>query len=221
MSPSDPSADIRLQILHDHYKETFARIRDSEKARDRLFLRVIGVFALLIVQVGYPALVGSALGKVTILGAELDLTHLPLAALLNAAWVLTLALCMRYCQTSVLINRQYPYLHELENAISPAIGGGTLYHREGKFYLDEYPFLLTVAWVAYGFVFPFIVIMAAIALIALEFTKVPYPLYHTLFDAALAVAIIFVFVAYAVQPALARAWRMRSSRRESAPENLT
>lgn len=207
---SDPTT-AHLEILHDHYKETFARIRQAEASRDRLFLALIGTFALLIVEIGYPATVGNTLGTLNILGGAINLGALPLAALLNATWVLTLTVGLRYCQTSVLVNRQYPYLHLLEDTISKYVGGGDLYQREGKVYLRGYPLLLNVAWLAYGFFFPIIVMLAAVALVIWEFNRLPYPLYHTVFDAFLAGALTFVFFAYQVHPALSSRWRtMRS-----------
>ena len=95
----------QLEILHDHYKETFARLRETEASRDQLFLWVIGLFALLSLEIGYPAAIGGSLGKLSIAGGELNLQALPLPALLNVTWVLTLAIGLRYCQTSVLVNR--------------------------------------------------------------------------------------------------------------------
>jgi hypothetical protein len=71
---------------------------------------------------------------------------------------------LRYCQISVLVIRQYPYLHTLEESISPEVGGGDLYQREGKVYLREYPLLLDVAWFAYCILFPIIVIFATFGL---------------------------------------------------------
>jgi hypothetical protein len=215
--------DKQLEILHDHYKETFARLRAAEALRDRLFLWVIGLFALLSLEIGYPAAVGGALGKLSIAGTELDLQALPLPALLNATWVLMLTISLRYCQTTVLVNRQYPYLHTLEEAISPEVGGGDLYQREGKVYLREYPLLLNVAWFAYFILFPFIVMFSTRGLASWEFTSVLYPRYHILFDVFIACALICFFFLYRVQPALASQWRKwqvrvrNKSRRNSPP----
>jgi hypothetical protein len=138
-------------------------------------------------------------------------------ALLNASWVLTLTIALRYCQATVLINRQYPYLHALEEAISPNVGGSFLYRREGKVYLDEYPLLLDVAWFACCILFPSIVIFATIGLIIWEINQVTYPFYHKLVDAFISVNLICLFFLYRVQPALAsqwRRWQTRSSRNQ-------
>lgn len=209
MTSPPEMTSAQLEVLHDHYKETFGRIRDAEASRDRLFLALIATFGLLIVEVGYPAAVGTSLATLSILGGELNLSALPLGALLDASWVLTLTIGLRYCQTTVLINRQYPYLDLLEQNISVAVGGGSLYRREGKIYLEEYPFLLDVAWVTYGFVFPVIIMTAAITLAVWEFRKTPFSVYHRGFDLVLAVALIFVFFAYRVYPSLSSRWKQR------------
>lgn len=206
MATEKQLTEKQLEILHDHYKETFARLREAEALRDRLFLWVIGFFALLSLEIGYPAAVGGTLGKLSIAGGELNLQALPLPALLNATWVAALTIGLRYCQTSVFVNRQYPYLHTLEETISPNVGGGDLYHREGKVYLRGYPLLLDVAWFAYGILFPLIVIFSTLGLAIWEFVWVPYPLYHRLFDALVALALISFFVLYRVHPALAPQW---------------
>jgi hypothetical protein len=114
---------------------------------------------------------------------------------------------LRYCQTSVLVNRQYPYLHTLEEAISPQLGGGDLYQREGTVYLREYPLLLDVAWFAYIILFPLIVMFAPLGVAIWEFISVSYPRYHVLFDAFIAFVLICFFFLYRVHPALASQWR--------------
>jgi len=199
--------DKHLEILHDHYKETFARIRDVEQSRDRLFLWLIGLFALLCLEIGYPAAVGGSLGTISIVGGEINLNALPLPALLNITWALTLVTALQYCRTAVWVNRQYPYLHLLEETISPELGGGNLYKREGKVYLSEYPLLLDVAWFAYGFLFPSIVMCAAVVLAIWEYKYLLYPLLHILFDIFMVGTLIFFFSLYLVQPYLASLWK--------------
>lgn len=225
MTPSDDAGlktsltDKQLDVLNDHYKDTFTRLRENEQARDRLFLWLIGLFALLILEIGYPAAVGGSLGKVSIAGGELNLQALPLPALLNASWVLTLVIGLQYCQATVRVNRQYPYLHTLEETISSTLGGGDLYRREGKVYLREYPLLLDVAWFAYGILFPFIVMGAALWLVYSEWFGLPYPLPHLIVDALAALTLIGVFFLYRVQPAIGaklKNWRQQRIDQNSA-----
>lgn len=195
--------DTQLEILHDHYKDTFALVRAREHSRDRLFLVVIGLFALLALEIGYPAEFSGALRTVNIADNQIDLRPLPLPALLSATWVLTLAVALRYCQTSIAVDRQYPYVHDLEDVISPQLGGGTTYRREGRVYLDKYPMLLDVAWFAYVVLFPVIAVAATAALILWEWQRLPHSLPHRIFDTGVALALIGFFVLYRVQPYVA------------------
>lgn len=198
-----------LEILHDHYKETFARLLSAESSRNRLFVWLIVLFAVLSLEIGYPAAIGEAVGTITVAGGEFNLRALPLPALLSATWALTLALSLRYCQTSILIERQYPYLHSLEEVIAPTFGVGDTYQREGKVYLRDFPFFLDVAWLAYGFLFPLLVIVSTILLFTWECRELPYPDFHKSLDLVLGLAIIFVFVSYRILPAISK-WRRRT-----------
>ncbi len=203
-------------MLHDHYKETFARIREAEGLRDRLFLVVIALYALLSLEIGYPAAVGGSLGTVTVAGAEVNLQALPLEALLTATWVLTLTISLRYCQKCILVDRQYDYLHKLEDALSEAVGGGDLYRREGKVYLTDYPFFLDVSWISYVILFPLIVILATVGLLWRELSFIPHPLFHIIVDSALALALIGCFYLYRVHPRIIALWRNRKKRKQAA-----
>lgn len=194
------TTDKQLDILHDHYKETFTRLREVERSRDRLFLLVIGLFALLAVEIGYPAQFGGSVQSFSLLGAEINLGALPLPALLNATWVLTLAIALRYCQTSIWVDRHYPYVHLLEETISPLVGGGNLYQREGRVYLDRYPLALNAAWYAYVWVFPLVALIATAGLIFLEWDRLPYPWFHRGFDTIVGATILLCFFLYRVQP---------------------
>ena len=211
MPPEGITAEKRLEVLHDHYKETFGRQRDLERSRDRLFLWLIVLFAVLSVEIGYPAQFTGSVQKVSILGTEIDLTKLPLAALLTATWVLTFAVALRYCQTSIAVDRQYPYVHRLEEAISPMVGGGELYHREGKVYLRGYPLLLNAAFYAYNLVFPTILIIASAGLWWWERNQLSTHWLHKAFDAVVAFVIVCCFVFYRMQPYIwkkLKSWRL-------------
>jgi hypothetical protein len=201
--------ETRLEILHDHYKETFGRVRETERARDRMFIWVIVLFGLLGVQVGYPAQFASSLEQISIAGGELNLGALPLAALLSATWALTLALTLRYCQTAVHVERQYPYVHVLEEQISPLVGGGDLYRREGSLYLSDYPILLNVAWIAYVVLFPLAGTVASIVYLAWEWTELDYPVVHQVFDTVLGVSVVGCFFITRVIPKIMLTWRSR------------
>lgn len=199
----------RLEILHDHYKETFALQREQERSRDRLFLWVILLFALLSVEIGYPAEFTGSVHTLSVLGTDIELNKLPLAALLSVSWVLTLAMILRYCQTSIAVDRKYPYIHMLEDEISPLVGGGDLYRREGEFYLHEYPLMLNAAFYAYVLIFPITAIVGTGALWYWEANRLSAPWPHKVFDGALAVTISGCLFLYRIQPYVVKWLRRR------------
>lgn len=203
----------RLDVLHDHYKDTFARLREAEKLRDRLFIWVIIVFALLALEIGYPLAFRGTAGTLDAGGGKLDFRSLPLPALLDATWVLTLALVLRYCQTSISVDRQYRYVHLLEDTISPLLGGNKVYRREGEMYLSNYPMLLNVAWIAYVIVFPLLATIGTVGLLFWEAGHLRYRWFHTLVDGFVAGAIVAVLLLYRVLPYIWRKWnRWRSAK---------
>src|SRR5437879_1243610 len=130
MTQLDPNDELAL--LNDHYKDTFSHILDRERRRDRLFVLLIVMFAVLVFQVQYPAAVGGALGTVSVLGVVVHVRDLPLAALLDVSWLLALLVGLKYCQTALAIERQYPYLHRLEDDIGSRLSDRELFAREGR-----------------------------------------------------------------------------------------
>lgn len=186
----------RLDMLHDHYKESFSYIRERERQRDRLFLILIGLFALLFFETQYPRGFGGALGPVAVSGAEVDLGALPLPALLSASWALTLAIVLRYCQVAINVERQYSYLHALEEKISRELGDEEVYRREGKAYAQDYPLFSDWAWVSYVFLFPVAALLATAVLQVYEWSGLAYPIAYKLFDSVMALGIAVSFYLY-------------------------
>lgn len=203
------SDEKKLEILHDHYKETFTRIKEVEVNRDKLFLWLIAIFAALILQISYPNAISKTIGKLSIFGAELDIKNLPLPTILSVTWMLALVISLRYCQAVIFLNRQYPYLHKLEDKISPELGGDEIYRREGYVYLQDKSPFLNATWVFYDIIFPVIVISATTLLAFLEYA-------HTfkinVFDSIAAVLMFVIFFIYRILPALIYRWRKLTGR---------
>src|SRR5918995_7024935 len=190
----------RLEVLHDHYKESFLYIREREKERDRLFLILIALFALLALEIQYPINFRGTVGTLTFLGIELNVDALPLPAFLTATWVTVLVITLRYCQASTNVERQYKYLHTLEDKISAELKDDELYRREGRAYKSENsPFRW---WVRrfYVVVLPVIAIIATGVLIYQEWARLEYPLLGRIFDLISASGVAVSFVLYRIVP---------------------
>jgi len=206
----------RLEVLHDHYKESFSYIRERERERDRLFLILIALFALLALEIQYPINFRGAVGTLSFLGIELNVDALPLPAFLTATWVTVLVITLRYCQASINIERQYKYLHTLEDKISGELKDDELYRREGRAYKSEYsPFRW---WVRrfYVVVLPIIAIIATGVLIYNEWAKLNYPLLGNIFDLVSASGVAVSLVLYRIVP-LASGAVVKLSERHQPP----
>jgi len=191
---------LDLEILHDHYKESFSYIREREKERDRLFLIPIALFALLALEIQYPINFRGAVGTLNFLGIELNVNALPLPALLTATWVTVLVITLRYCQASINVEKQSKYLHTLEDRISVELGDDLLYRREGRAYkTDDSPFRW---WVrrSYVVVLAVIVIIDTGVLIYQKWASLEYPLLGNIFDLVSASGVAVSFVLYRIVP---------------------
>ena len=201
-----------LSIIHDHYKETFALIRERERLRDRSFGFLIMLFALLVVGVYYPAQVGASIGVLHLFGTDIDLKQLPIALLIDATWVFTLTIALGYCRTAAHVERQYPYLHHLEDWMSSALEDDTLYRREGRVYFSDYPTFLNWAWFSYVVVFPVVVILGCVVLVTHEWSALSYSMGHKVFDSAIAILIVASFGIYAVVPRITWLFQKRQAK---------
>lgn len=190
----------RLEILHDHYKESFSYIRERERERDRLFLILIALFALLALEIQYPINFRGAVGTLSFLGIELNVDALPLPAFLTATWVTVLVITLRYCQASTNVERQYDYLHMLEDKISAELKDDELYRREGRAYKSEYPLFSWWAGRFYRVILPVIAIIATGVLIYQEWARLEYSLLGKIIDLVSASGVLVSFALYRIVP---------------------
>jgi hypothetical protein len=149
-----PSPAERLTILYNHYSDSFSHIRDRERQRDRSFLIVI---ALLGVQVTLAEFPQQAVDVVQAMMSKRTLgIALPLTAVISTVWCFLFILTLRYFQVSTTIEKQYEYLHNLENRISALVGDDEFICREGRQYNNRYPAFSQWAWYCYVLYLPFI-----------------------------------------------------------------
>ena len=149
----------KLAMLHDHYRDTCGVMQAQRSSRDRYFYFVIGVLGIVLFDVATPD--GFAVMTAAVLKAQFQLASAPdLAYVRSLLWFLLLGFTIRYCQAALAVERQYKYVHGLEEILSAEIPGA--FSREGKTYLSQYPLFLTWAHYLYTLLFP--VLLCGIAL---------------------------------------------------------
>lgn len=186
--------DKTLQILHDHYKESFAIIREREKQRDLLFLSVIGLlaFLLLILQYGLHSNF-----EFSALGTKIALKELPFHVLVSANWTFLLISLLRYQQCVLHVENQYAYIHDLEKTIRSKLDVRA-YYREGEaYFVSSAALFRNWAWIFYTFLCPTLVVLAAVRAGYIEWQLDLIPTSHRVFDCGvlvcLSVSIVLFF----------------------------
>src|SRR6266536_895034 len=162
----NPSDDKKLELLYSHYCDTFCVIQSLVKSRDRFFIGILVLLAVLSFQIALPTESGSVILEFarTKLGVHGTVS---ISFLGSVLWAALLFVIVRYFQVTVYLERQYRYIHALEAELSPFYSG-VPFTREGKFYLADYPWFS--AWVArlYAWAFPAGLVFAASLKIASE-----------------------------------------------------
>jgi len=126
----------RAELLLDHYKDTFQHILYHWKIRNRLFVYVLILLAVIALDTYQPGmlseLVNAYIAK-TLESAGQGALALDFAVIRSAAWFLLLSLVIQYYQRSINVDRQYMYIANLEEQICDIMGGDFV-TREGKAY---------------------------------------------------------------------------------------
>ncbi len=155
-----------VSILYDHYKDTCAIIGEAVKRRDRAMLLVIITAAFFAFQTIFPS--AADLAITDYLSFKFGLTlGINLSIIGNVVWVLILLFTLRYFQTAVFVERQYTYLHQLEDKLNVAIGQN-LITREGKSYLADYPRFSDWMWMIYTIILPILLFFVTCVKITAE-----------------------------------------------------
>jgi hypothetical protein len=145
-------SDQKLQIIYDHYKDTFAHIRDYQKLRDRLFFFILIVIILMSFQIFSPTEASEIISQV--INTKLGLSSpINFSFITSIIWFCLLALTIRYFQTLIYIERQYKHIHSVEKQLY-ILFNKRIFKREGKNYLSGYPLFLNFAWISYTIIFP-------------------------------------------------------------------
>ena len=150
-------SEAEFNNLCSHYKDTYEIHLASIKQRDTLFYALLVILALFSLQVTSTELVNSALSG--FINKQLDISIDKNSNLLGTLlWLLLFGFSSRYYQTVIQIERQYDYIHHLEELISKRYPNTRAFTREGKSYLDEYPIFSNWIWLLYTLAFPLIIL---------------------------------------------------------------
>ena len=191
-----PSDDARLEALHGHYLDTFAHIQTTLRQRDRLFLFILVLISVMLLQMVAPDESERALSEVA--GTKLGLSKpLNVTVLGSIIWFALLGLVVRYFQAVVHLERQYDYIHNLEDQLSLHYDGKA-FTREGQAYLVNYPLFSCWTSALYTMLFPALLIAVLAVKLGTEVCRSETFGLRVAFDAVAFSAVLISTVLYLV-----------------------
>jgi len=145
--------------LCSHYKDTYEIHLASIKQRDTLFYALLVILAFFSLQVTSADIVNGALSNYV--NKEYSIANDKSSNLFGAMlWLLLFGISSRYYQVVIQIERQYDYIHHLEELLTQKYPGSRAFTREGKSYLEKYPLFSNWVWILYTVAFPFIILLS-------------------------------------------------------------
>lgn len=151
----------KFNNLCSHYKDTFDIHHASIKQRDTLFYGLLVILAVFTLQLSSTEIVvgvvNDSVNKAT--GIKIGKSADFVSTLL---WLLLLGFTTRYYQVVLEIERQYGYLHILEEKLNSYYPETKVFTREGQSYLSKYPLFSNWVWFLYTVFFPSLIIFSVI-----------------------------------------------------------
>ena len=130
------SSDKKLDILNDHYKDTFSHLVSYRKQRDRLLLYLLGVVMILLLYQLFPDKTVDIISTVASDKADVDLNLSDIDKILLVmipVLIFYFIIARRYWQVWNLIEQQYNYLEKIEIELASLYASGIPFTRESKF----------------------------------------------------------------------------------------
>ena len=156
MIPKKISEETKFQTLYDHYKDSFHNICKNIKVRNRIFLFILILLGLQFFQIFAP----SETSKVIIdllkskAGLQISFHQYAIDAIV---WFVLLSVIIRYYQVNIYIDRQYNYIHGIEDTFKKMTDEKLIF-REGYAYLSNYPKFSEGIYLLYIWIFPVLIL---------------------------------------------------------------
>lgn len=149
--------DKELEIYYDHYKDTFSWLRKYLASRDKYFTYLVCLVAILFFNSWLP----HDFNNVTriILKEKVGISDFSNFMLIDSLLLFSiLSISIKYFQSNLLIEKQYSYIHHIEKKLSCNLTHFNIF-REGKGYLNNFPFFSSIVHRIYTIGFPILLII--------------------------------------------------------------
>lgn len=153
------SNETKLELACSHYKDSYEVHLATIKHRDLLFYVLLATTAFFSLQISSLDLANTTLTELISNSSGVKLSKD--SQLLNSlVWFLLLGTSTRYFQLVLQIEREYNYLHSIEDYLRRHYPETALFSREGSSYLQKYPIFSNWVWLLYTIAFPSLLLVA-------------------------------------------------------------
>ncbi len=184
----------KLEILYDHYKDTYALSRETQTRRNKAF-----VVLCVLEAIAFLTLIneGSIFDIIRgFINKELEQTILLGNTILQTLlWIFIVYIMIRYVQDTLYIERHYSYLKKLEQEISDLFGR-ELFTREGKHYKENISIVIKIIEIFYKVFMPVLFLIINTVKICIEWSNMDNNILSVILDSFLYIALLLIIWFY-------------------------
>lgn len=174
--------DVKFSSLCSHFKDTFDTHKASLRKRDILFYLLLVTLSIFTLQLSSTDTVQSIVTGYLDKNAGIKLAGSKdfISTLL---WLLLFGFSIKYYQAVMGIERQYKYLHALENEINKHYEiNSVAFTREGKCFYSNQSLFSNWIWVVYTLFFPALIIFCINIKLINKITSMEKMTYYSIID---------------------------------------
>lgn len=146
----------KKEVLYTHYVETCSNAKRSEEKRNKLFIAIGVIIGVLILFSTQENSVMKIIQQVLYEKYGCDILF-PASVIQTIISFALLFCTLRYCTINVSLDREYEYIHSLEEKINKEFNQDII-NREGKMYLNNYPIVQNMMYYMYRGIVPILYI---------------------------------------------------------------
>ncbi len=175
------NVEKRAELLLEHHKDTSEQILFHWRLRNRMFVFLLLVLALMTLNAYSPTLLpGLTNAYISSTLADEDGTapNFDFGAVGSAVWFLLLSLTIQYYQRSIHVARLYEYISDIERRLGKQMGGNYISREGGAYFsedgtaddeanpeLDKRPLFLRAVGPLYVYFFPALLTITILAML--------------------------------------------------------
>lgn len=164
---------INIELLCEHYKNSYDVHRESIKKRDILFYILLILMGFFLIYTKHPLVISKSLD--IYINKQIGITLIKeIISFSTIFWILITVISLKYFQIVLEIERQYKYIHEIEKTLQTYFSDGSSFTREGVSYKNNNKYFNKWSKFIYGYFFTALLITSITINIILSIINLEY-----------------------------------------------